>query len=206
MIYNLRRARVSLLFIFGILPLLSMAGCESQQISIPTSFTSYETKEGTFVCEYPEGWEAKGGGGKHGPLWAKFTSGAALIHIKASTTGSLMSDAMGGRNADNAALTPQDAPVHKIHMTFLRSAQEQHNDYTELPGNPTVLDSRLGPARLSEFTATTSFGTALHGYRATIIGHNKGVSITCTCPESEWAKVKPAFDHLLSSFKRGTPP
>ena len=152
------------LVLIGLCTLLLTPGCEPQAIQIPNSYTFFDSEEGTFACEYPEGWDAKWGG-KRGPRWAKFSSGPALIDIKATATGSLMSDAMGGRNADSAAPTPQDAPVHQVHLTYLREAKEKFNNYTELPGSPAVLDCRLGPARLSEFTASTSFGTKLHGYR-----------------------------------------
>ena len=70
----------------------ALVGCGSQSAVVPTSFAAYSSSEGEFACEYPEGWEAKGGG-KHGRLWAKFASGSALIHIKSSIIGNLMSDA-----------------------------------------------------------------------------------------------------------------
>ena len=153
-------------------------------------------------CEYPEGWEAKSGG-KRGPVWAKFSSGPAKIHIKASATGSLASDAMGGSNADSQAPVPQMAPVHKIHVAAMEAAEQEYDDYTEIAGSPIVAKCVLGPARLSGFTATTSFGSALHGYRVTIIGHDKGINIFCVCLESDWNAVKPAFDSTLASLDRG---
>jgi len=190
--------------VFPLAALSLLVGCGSEPVVAPTSFTNYNAKEGTFACEYPESWEAKGGG-KRGPVWASFSSGPALIHIRASSAGSLMSDAMGGRSADAGAPAPQYAPVHKVHVDGIKMAEEQFNSYTELPGSPTVIECELGPARLSEFTAATTFGSAVHGYRATIIGHDKGVNVLCTCPESDWLALKPAFDHTLATLERGTP-
>lgn len=196
-----RLSLLSHVAILGSIALLVTAGCGSQQTLIPTSYSNYSSKDGTFACEYPEGWEAKGGG-KQGPVWAKFSSGSALIHFKATVSGSLMNDAMGGRGVEGG-LPPQLEPVHRIHLRYLKTAEEDFNDYTEAAGSPLVFDCQLGPARVSEFTASSSFGSAIHGYRATIIGFNKGVTLYCTCPESEWLKVKPAFNHVLSTLKRG---
>jgi hypothetical protein len=70
-------------------------------------------------------------------------------------------------------------------------------------GEVQVLKSRLGPGRMSEFTAASTFGTALHGYRVTVITRQQAVSILCICPEDDWQTLQPAFDHLLTSLKRG---
>jgi hypothetical protein len=56
---------------------------------------------------------------------------------------------------------------------------------------------------VTEFTAKTAFGSGIHGYRATIIGHERAITVFCTCPEDDWAGVKPAFDKVLLSLKRG---
>jgi len=190
------------LSVLWVIVLTVLVGCEAQQIQVPTTFTRYDSNEGVFACEYPEGWEAKGGG-KNGPIWAKFSSGSALISIKATVAGSLMSDAMGGSSFGEEEIPPQLEPVHGIHENYARDAKEEFNEYTETAGGPAVVNCRLGPARSSEFTASSSFGSSIHGYRATIIGRNKGIVVYCTCPDSEWTKVKPAFDHLLLSFVRG---
>ncbi len=76
--------------------LVALIGGCSEAVKIPTAYVPFNIKDGTFACQAPEGWENKGGGGKGGPVWAKFASGPALIEIKASATGSLLSDAMGG--------------------------------------------------------------------------------------------------------------
>lgn len=181
--------------------IIVLAGCGSQAVQVPTSFSPYNAKDGTFACEYPEDWEAKGGGGR-GPVWAKFASGPALIEVKASPAGSLLSDAMGGGGSDENT-PPQFEPVHLVHTAYQGDAEKEFDDYTEIAGSPIVMNCSLGPARLSEFTSTTTFGTAMHGYRATIIGRDKGVQIFCTCPEADWTAVKPAFAQTLASFIRG---
>lgn len=175
-------------------------GCSQAPVVAPTSYVAYNHNEGTFACEYPDGWQADGGG-KHGPIWATFQSGPAEIRLSGDAVGSLMGDAMGGRHQDELPLELQ--PVHVIHVNDMDSAKDKYPGYQEI-GQPKELDVALGPARVSEFTATTTFGSGLHGYRVTVLGHNKRVTGFLVCPESDWKTLQPAFDHVLSTLKRGT--
>lgn len=179
-----------------------LVGCGYQPAEIPTSYAPYFSKGGTFQCEVPENWEAKGGG-KHGPEWAKIASGDALIHIKVGVAGSLMNDAAGGSIPGGGGL-PQFEPVHDIHIVNAEIAEQQYPEYTELAGSPVVLKCKLGPARISEFIAQSAFGTDQHGYRATIIGHSKSLNVICICNESDWAALKPTFDRVFVTLDRGT--
>ena len=189
---------------FGIFSVWTLlAGCGGGPIVIPDSYAVYNSKDGTFQCEYPEGWEAKGGG-KNGPVWAKFSSGGALVHVKASLVGSLANDAMGGTSLDSDLAAPQFEPVHFIHVAFAEDAQREFDQYTEVAGGPVVLKCSLGPARVSEFTAATSFGSQLHGYRATMLGHDKSVTVYCTCPEDDWKTAQPIYQAILATFARGS--
>lgn len=188
-----------ILFCTAMIALLS--GCGSGPVQIPTSYAPYYSKGGTFQCEVPESWEAKGGG-KQGPEWAKISSGDALIHVRVGVAGSLMSDAVGG-NIPGGGNLPQFEPVHIFHVAGVEMAEQEHEEYTELPGSPVVLQCKLGPARISEFTARSAFGTDQHGYRATIIGHNRSLNVICICQESDWTALKPTFDKLFVTMDQG---
>jgi hypothetical protein len=122
--------------------------------------------------------------------------------MKASATGSLLSDAMGG--APSEGMPPELEPVHGIHEAGLREAKEKFTEYTEISPAPVVIECPLGPARASEFTAKTSFGGKLHGWRGTIIGHDKGVTLFCSCPEADWQALQPVFEKVFASMERGT--
>ena len=146
----------------------------------------------------PKAGEVKGGG-KGGPYWAEFSSGDAKIRINGSAIASLMA----GDNT-SSDLPPELEPVHGFHtVQNFEAAKDKYGDYTELPGSPKLAKCVLGPARLSEFTAKTSFGTELRGYRATVLGHNKDIKIICVCPTSKWDDVKPMFDQMFATLKRG---
>lgn len=188
--------------LFAGVALVFALGCGGQSVVMPTSYALWNCKDGTFECEYPENWEAKGGG-KRGPVWAKFASGPALISVKADLVGSLMGDLVGSitQGADQLPITLE--PVHVIHVESQDAAATDFEGYTETAG-PNVHDCPLGPARLSEFDYATSFGSKMCGYRATILGKDKRVTVFCTCPESDWKVLKPEFDKVLASFARGT--
>jgi hypothetical protein len=183
--------------------LFAMVGCGSSPAVVPTSFGKYNSKDGTFACDTPDGWDIQGGG-KQGPVWAKFTSGAAVIDIKADLAGSLLGDIHAKLGGADQAVLPQDEPVHRIHVADLDKATKEYDGYSELPPSPSICNSVLGPVRLSEFTAKSSFGTELHGYRVTILGQDKRVTVFCVAPETEWQSLKPVFDQVLASMERGT--
>jgi hypothetical protein len=180
----------------------SFAGCGSGPVAAPTSYSQYNAKDGTFACEYPDGWSADGGG-KNGPLWATFTSGPAEIRVNADVAGSLMGDIAGSVGLGGGQTMPIDLePVAKVHELGKETAAQKYSGYTEV-GNATELKAGLGPARRSEFTATTAFGSGQHGYRATILAKDKRVVVFCACPESDWQTLEPAFARVLESFQRG---
>lgn len=180
-----------------------LCGCGSAPINAPTAYTQYNHKDGTFAFDYPEGWEADGGG-KNGPSWATIKSGPAEIRVTADLAGSLVGDIAGSLGGGSDAPIAELEPVAKVHEMGKEDAEKALSGYEEV-GDPQVLDVRLGPARKSEFTASSTFGSGLHGYRTTVLGHDKRVVVFCTCPESDWPALQGAYDHMLSSLIRGMP-
>ena len=180
--------------------LLLMAGCGGE-VTVPTSFDSYNSTKGTFACEYPSGWECKGGG-KRGPSWAKFSSGSAEIKIDTGIVGSVLvdigdpRDEMGGGQVDDDL-----APAAKVHEAFKANTAAEFNDYKEEA--PQVARSKLGDGRKSKFTAAASFGGEICGYRATIVNKKNSFVVICQCSKGDWEKLKPAFDRVLASLARG---
>lgn len=182
-----------------------LVGCGSTPLTAPTAYNEFNSTDGTFACDYPADWSADGGG-RRGPEWATFRSGPAEIRINADVVGSLMGDiarSVGPR--DGEMLTLADEPVHKVHVRGKEAAEGKYAAYEEV-GGVAELDVSLGPARYSEFTASSTFGSGLRGYRATILAHDKRVVVYCVCPESDWQTLQPAFDHVLNSLRRGQRP
>jgi hypothetical protein len=178
-------------------------GCSGSAV-VPTAYGKYNARDGTFACAVPEGWEADGGG-KGGPQWATFQSGPAAIRINADLAGSLLGSIASSATPDDAeANVVQLEPVHRVHEAAKRDAELKYPGYAEI-GGPAVLQVGLGPARQSEFTASTTFGTGLHGYRATVLGHNKRVVVFAICPEGDWQAMQPVFAKVIASLERGEP-
>jgi len=189
-------------FLIGAAVLSATVGCGSDPVEAPKSFADFNSPVGTFACKYPEGWKAEGGG-KRGLEWAKIESGPAHIQIDAGVAGSLVGDIAGiGKDPNNTP--PELEPVHTVHVAGEKAAEKQFSGYKEI-GNPEPFEAALGPARRSEFTASTTFGSGLHGYRATVLAHDKSVTVSCICPESDWKTLQPAFDTVLTSLHRGHP-
>lgn len=180
----------------------TFVGCGGGAAVVPTSYGSYNAKDGSFACDTPEGWEVKGGGKSGTPVWAKFTSGSAMIHFKASSTNRLANASMSGRGAE-ANEVPAFAPVQLLHIEAIEQAKEEYDGYTETAASPVVMNCPLGPARMSEFTFNSTFGSLMRGYRISIIGFDRGVNVYCTCPDSQWKTLKPVFDKVLASIERG---
>ena len=183
-------------------PFAIVSGCGSAPAAAPSTYADYNSPGGTFACEYPDGWQADGGG-KRGLEWAKFKSGSAEVRVDTGVAGSLMGDIAGsfGGGAEEE-LGPEFEPVHEVHVAGQDWAEREYSGYKEV-GEPEVIDVRLGPARRSEFSASSTFGSGLHGYRATMMGKDKSVTVMAICPESDWKTLQPAFDHVLSTMRRG---
>ena len=178
-----------------------LLGCGSAPVAAPTNYTAYNSPGGTFALEYPDGWQADGGG-KRGLEWAKFGSGPAEIRVDTGVAGSLMGDIAGSFGGAEGEVPMELEPVHEVHVAGLEAAEKEFSGYKEV-GEPAELDVRLGPARRSEFTASSTFGSGLQGYRATILGKDKAVHVICVCPEGDWKTLQPAFDQVLSTLRRG---
>jgi hypothetical protein len=184
-----------------VIGLASVSGCGSAPVPAPTAYAAFNSKPGTFACEYPEGWQAEGGG-KRGLEWAKFTSGPAEIRVDTGVGASLIGDIASSAAKMDGEETPEEAPILAVHAAYAEEFEKDHKDYKEVTPVEEV-DIDMGPMARNEFTASGTFGSSLHGYRATGLTRDKGVFITCTCPESDWKTLQPAFDHVLKSLKRG---
>lgn len=61
-------------------------------ITAPKTFKTFAAADGSFRCEYPEGW-TKASGASHGiASMARFKNGGAVIDVESDLTGSLMGD------------------------------------------------------------------------------------------------------------------
>jgi len=178
---------------------LVMSGCGGRAV-IPTSYNTYNAKDGSFKLEHPAGW-AMEDGGKSGYAWVKFTSGSAEISVDANVVGSLIADIAKGHGRTTG---PQDdpalAPVAAVHE-YERKAFEE--DGTVKEQNPVPVLTGMSDARKSEYTGKRTFGGAIHGCRVTALSATKRIRVVCQCSEAQWEALKPAFDKAIVSLAMG---
>jgi hypothetical protein len=177
------------------------SGCGNPTIAAPRSFAKFSSKDGSFSCEYPEGWHAESGNRSDNTYsWAEFVSGPARIRIDADVSGSLMADiakaGMGGMN--NAEV---ESPVAIVHEQNKKNVAEGYGVYKE--GAAQKVTTLMGEGQQADFTASGSMlGSHLHGQRTTILSSNLRVTVLCQCPAPQWKKLKPTFDRVIQSMKR----
>lgn len=175
-----------------------LGGC-TEQVAVPTSYKSYEAKDGSFSAPYPDGWEVDGGSRPDNTYgWAQFKQGPAKIRITADVTGSLIGDissgGMGGMVGDEA---PEEQPVAVVHEMGRDKYAEDFSDYKE--GDPQVVTAKVGDGRVARFSAS---GGKVLGYRATFLTQNRRLTVMCSAPRSQWANLDQAFEHVIKGVGR----
>src|SRR5215207_7931583 len=109
--------------------LLMLSGCGGGgPVPAPASYATHEHKDGGWASDYPEGWTAESGGKKNS--WGKFAKNSAQIKLATDLTGSLMGDMASIGQKDGPA-TPEDYPVHKIHVADEQEVAKDYSDYKE---------------------------------------------------------------------------
>jgi hypothetical protein len=188
--------------------LLFVAGCAKKPVAVvPTSFVTFQPSDSAFVCDAPSGWENSKFAQMDTDSGGNFVSGPATINITSSLTGGLLGDMANANNAQAQNLASQlgtaapvgKAPVQAAHEQFAAAMVQAHADYAE--SNTVAVESKAGEGRMSEFTEDAG---KTHGYRATFLGKDRSIEITCTCPQEDWTELQPAFEHVIESVAPGT--
>ncbi len=199
--FNSRRivsSRRSLRIIVCLLGSVVLVGCAPPPVVIPTKYAQYKSTDSkqTFRCDYPQEWSADGGGKQN--AWVKFASGTALIEARTDFTGSVLGDIAGNGMVDVRDIDPDEEPVAKVHVFSRDTSGANFTSYTESEKNEEFKCS-LGRARRSRFTASSLNGQ-LRGYRATILAHDRRVTVYCSCLKPDWDQLEPVFTKVLESF------
>jgi len=176
----------------------------------PTAYTKFTAADQSFSCLVPSGWTVDAA-----PAGAKMSDGSAstvggvLVHqnsasidVTTDTYATLTAYDVMNNNADPQSLTGSKAGV--LHKQWHKRVAAEHKGYTET--QLTEFESAMGDARLAEWTASGNalgFGGPQHGYRASLTGGGKTMVIVCSCLESDWPVLKPAFRRVLGSFTAG---
>jgi len=135
---------------------------------------------------------------------------SARIDVDADLQGSLMGDiarAPAGALGDVAPglAAKVKPPVEVVHGMNKKKVSGDYADYKEQPAKP--FTSAVGEARISEFTGTSggSFKEKIHGYRVTMLGGERAVTVISKCTEEDWPNLKAPFARVIQSVKPGGP-
>lgn len=197
------------LLLLAVLPLVVALGC-GEPVKVPTSYAKWEPEgDAIFHVDYPEGWKADGGGGKTAMQWAEFKKGGCIIEAKTDISTSAVADIAQSFNnlGSGGALSQEEmeerSPVAVAHaMNLEKLPHDQFSSYKE-EKQAVKFTASMSEGRKSVFTATAGVGRKVKGYRATLVAQNNGVTFYCYCSEKEFEKMKPAFDKVLESVRRG---
>ena len=94
---------------------------------------------------------------------------------------------------------PPKPAVAQLHERDKSQLADSLPGYQE--GDMQPLQSRVGDARISEWTAD---GGKMHGYRVTMLGNQREITVICLSPQRNWAIIQPAFQHIISSVVPGS--
>lgn len=180
--------------------LWAIGGCGNSRAIVPTSYAPYNDKNAAFKIDCPSGWKWEGGGSP-GHSWAKFTSGNAEISVRTSMVGSLIGDnAKLLQDEHGQVPDPSKEPVAVVHEAEKAGFEEEMGvEEKEVE----IVKTGFTNGRRAEFTGKKTFGAPIHGYRATALGIDLRIRVVCSCPESEWAALKPAFEKVIESVAKG---
>lgn len=205
------------------------AAMRPEPVTTPTAYQTFKAADGTFQCQYPAGWGGANGESHGIQSTALFRKGRARIIVDSSFTSSLINDmpTPGGTTPDvlggggeipsgsgaamptlpiipgmgdlNAQLQNARKPaIERVHASNKKQVELGRDEYDEKPAQP--FQSGFGDARVSEYTVKAgSFGGKLHGFRASYLSTERGLSASCECAEEDWPKLKDAFWKVILS-------
>ncbi|WP_166831057.1 zinc ribbon domain-containing protein [Thalassoroseus pseudoceratinae] len=174
----------------------------------PASYTSFQHEiNNAFKCEYPSNWKMESGGKSGSVVWARIEFEDVKIRIRSSMGASAIGDIasnMGGDILGGAGGVEFDesmAPIASVHEMMHDQYAQDYSGYQEQ--QPKKIETGFGDTRISEFTASGSWGSTVRGVRASMLGRDLQWTVICDCPEKDWAVCQPVFEHIVKSMSRG---
>jgi len=173
-------------------------------VTAPTAYKTYTAIDNTFSCDQPAGWTMHETGATAGALsTVTFEKAHVRVRVISDAIGSLVSDTMRSSAPTDPIPgmpppPPPKPPVEKLHEMDKSQLADSLPGYQE--GEMQTLESRVGDARISEWTAD---GGKMHGYRVTMLGSQREMTVICISPERNWAILQPAFQRMIASVVPG---
>lgn len=183
---------------------VSSAGCSGPtELEVPENYVEYNSPDGVFALDYPEGWKAEGNGNRsRGNAYANITKAPIEIRIEATLGYELKAGMLlAGGGDENSTEDPLNQTKEGvIHDSWRPDYEKRFGGYEEEPGISQRYN--IGPARVNKFSAKRGY-TKVKGVRATFSLLDRMLTFEATCPESQWEKFEPVFEKMMESFRRG---
>jgi len=201
------RTTSQIALMFTIWSLALGVGCDmAPPVPAPKTFATWDAEGAAFQIQYPENWTVTGGG-KQGNSWARFEQGRARIKVTSGIGGSLRADiarsgSLGLGGLTGAEIDEEMEPVAVVHAGRIDMVAEDFSNYQEQPA--VMVNTKLGNVRRGEFSTSGGLGGVLHGYHTTALTKDRRITIMCTCPDSNWETLRPAFETVIASIARGS--
>ena len=198
----------------GVLVLLLAAGglgwliFSSKPIEPPSEMVEFRHDQPrTFRLEIPGGWTTNSGGGKSGtPAFATFEGPGGTFDIRQSRRGSAMGDignavaGVGPGGEVGAAIPDELNPIVGQHEFTKSQTADDYQTYTETDGENFEIAGG-GDGRVSEFTASGTFGGSTQGLRATVRIGNETYNVVAKTSPNNFPVMRPVFRKMLESLK-----
>ena len=193
----------------GLLVLLAAAGglgyllYASKPVEPPAELVDFEhPAPRSFALKVPADWAEKSGGGQSGtPAFATFEGPGGEFDIRASRRGSAMGDIANAGGGDSFVvgekLPEEESAIFKQHEFTKDQTAADYQTYTET-GGENFNDDR---GRLSEFTASGTFGGQTRGLRATVRLGTETYNVVAKTSPRDFPVMKATFREMLESLR-----
>ena len=190
----------------------------------PMTTKPFMAADQSFSCEIPSNWEttALGAAADQGSALSSpgvsLSSGGGKMEVTFSTVRGLVTgQLLFGSDLTPGAMTGQSNAL-AVAKLQRKGVVKRYGDYkeTKQPSCPSAMasvivtdDKKLSAdAVLYEFTARGASlcqRGSIHGYRAVVAGGVLIGAVTCSCDESDWERLKPAFVKFIGSIQEESP-
>jgi hypothetical protein len=169
-------------------------------VKAPATYDAVDCPDKTFSCKAPAGWHVTTIGVEGSTVGRVIMSeAAAKITVSSDMQASFMADGWRSPTA------PPGSVVMHLHKWYKENGDELPGGYADQP--PSLFQSGVSGPNDSCATEWTGDGGLiagkLHGYRVTMIGHDRVFTVLCQCPESNWSTLKGAFVEVINSVIPG---
>jgi hypothetical protein len=186
------------LVLIGVVVFFIGSRANKEKLTPVAEFVNFDSPEDVFHVDLPKGWPSDGGG-KKGITFVSAMRGSASIKVNENIKGSLAGDMAESRRRDGN-IPDEELPVSQVHEMKRSIYADEYRGYAEEPA--VTIRNGFGKTRRSTFTGKAGF-TKVKGYRATALGVQTQITVTCVCAETDWDICEPAFARVVDSLGYG---